>query len=130
MFSMFPLLFLSFLFYTGLSFSIGAGWDDEPLAAITMVSGARWEVSGGDVFLLFSFVLLFIEILRSTGTGTDSIVNHVISALAFICGLFCFLIVGRYATSTFFLLVIMMLIDMLAGFVITIRAARRDFGVA
>jgi len=130
MFSMFPLLTLGFLLYAGLGYTLGVAWTSEPLAAIPMVSDAVWEVSGGDIFLAGSFVLLFVEILRSTGTGTDSIVNHVISALLFIGAFFCFLMLPPFATSTFFLLVIMMMVDMLAGFVITIRAARRDFGVS
>mgnify|MGYP002652791539 CR=1 FL=1 len=40
-----------------------------------------------------------------------------------------FLLVGRFATSTFFILTVMTLIDVMAGFVVTIVASRRDLAV-
>jgi hypothetical protein len=40
-----------------------------------------------------------------------------------------FLLVGRFGTSVFFLLTMMALMDTVAGFVVTIVAARRDLAV-
>lgn len=37
-----------------------------------------------------------------------------------------FLLLPAFATSTFFLLALMVLLDVLAGFIVTIVAARRD----
>jgi hypothetical protein len=39
-----------------------------------------------------------------------------------------FLVVRQAATSEFFFILVVTLIDVIAGFSITIRAARRDFG--
>ncbi|NRA29922.1 MAG: hypothetical protein HRU11_06620 [Parvularculaceae bacterium] len=130
MFSMFPLLAISFVIYAALAYTMGSEWTSEVLFSITMVSDTIWNVSGGDVFLVVSFGFLFLEIIRSTGTGNDSIFNHVFSSLLFIGAFFCFLMLAPFATSTFFLLAIMMLVDMLAGFWITVGSARRDFGVS
>ena len=38
-----------------------------------------------------------------------------------------FLLLPGFATSTFFLIVIMILLDVLAGFIVTIIASRKDF---
>lgn len=72
---------------------------------------------------------LFLEILKSTSTGTATIVNHGISLLLFILCLVQFLLMPNFATSTFFILMSMTLLDVLAGVIVTIVSARRDFGV-
>jgi hypothetical protein len=73
--------------------------------------------------------LLFLEILKSTSTGTATIMNHAISMLLFIACLILFLLSQNFATSIFFILTIMTLLDVLAGVVVTIVSARRDFAV-
>jgi len=40
-----------------------------------------------------------------------------------------FLLFKSFATSVFFFLMMMTLLDVLAGFMVTIVSARRDFGV-
>ena len=40
-----------------------------------------------------------------------------------------FLIMPNFATSTFFIIMSMTLLDVLAGVIVTIVSARRDFGV-
>jgi len=47
----------------------------------------------------------------------------------FVIGLVLFLLVGQFATSVFFLLTVMALLDTVAGFVVTIVSARRDLAV-
>jgi hypothetical protein len=49
--------------------------------------------------------------------------------MVFVACLILFLIWDRAATSTFFLLMLMALIDVIAGFSVTINAARRDHSV-
>ena len=50
--------------------------------------------------------------------------------ILFIVCLIQFLLLPNFATSTFFILMSMALLDVLAGVVVTIVSARRDFGVA
>lgn len=130
MFSMFPLLAVSFMAYAALAYTIGSEWTSETLFSVTMVSETIWSVTGGDLFVAISFFFLFWEIIRSTGTGNDSVWNHALSSAIFIGAFFCFLMLGPFATSAFFILTIMMLVDMMAGFWITVGSARRDFGVS
>jgi steroid 5-alpha reductase family enzyme len=94
-----------------------------------MVSGRDWTLTMGDLLLLSALVLLFIEVLKATRTGASSIVDHLLSTAVFVACLVEFLLVPQAASSTFFLLMVMTLFDVIAGFSVTIRGARRDFGV-
>jgi hypothetical protein len=49
--------------------------------------------------------------------------------LIFIIALVSFLVIPQAATSVYFLLLVALLIDVLAGFTIGIRVAKRDIGL-
>lgn len=100
-----------------------------PFLKLPMVSGATWSMTGGDLLILISLLFLFIEILKSTSTGTATILNHAVSMILFIVCLVEFLLFPQFATSIFFVLTMMTLLDVLAGVVVTIVSARRDFAV-
>ncbi len=85
-----------------------------------------WAVTLSDGILVLSLVFLFAELLKSTGVGAASITNHALSLLVFVLGLVEFLMFPAFATSLFFLVTLMALLDVLAGFIVTIMAARRD----
>jgi len=55
--------------------------------------------------------------------------NHILSMLSFIGGLLLFIMVAGFETSPFFLLVAMAGIDTMAGMLVSIVTAKRDFGV-
>ena len=79
---------------------------------------------GAAIGLLF----LYFEVLKSTRTGTASILDHVLSLALFVVCLLELLLVARAANSAFFLLTIMTLIDVISGFTVSISVARRDIG--
>lgn len=99
----------------------------EPLFAVTMTSGAQWTVGWGDLILFLGLILLFFELIKSTSSQRVAIINHALSMILFIGVLVEFLLIPGFATSTFFLVVIMILLDVLAGFIVTIIASRKDF---
>ena len=101
----------------------------SPMLTFPMISGVNWAITNGEMLILFSIALLFMEILKSTSTGTATIINHAISMILFIVCLVEFLLLPNFATSVFFIITIMTLLDVLAGVVVTIVSARRDFGV-
>lgn len=101
----------------------------KPMLTFPMISGVNWAITNGEMLILFSIALLFMEILKSTSTGTATIINHAISMILFIVCLVEFLLLPNFATSVFFIITIMTLLDVLAGVVVTIVSARRDFGV-
>ncbi len=95
---------------------------------ITMMSGGTWIFTWGDLLLLIGMVVLFIEIVKATYTGTASMIDHGLSMVVFIAFLVEFLLVSQASSSTFFLLMMAALIDVIAGFTIGIRVAKRDIG--
>jgi hypothetical protein len=102
----------------------------DPLFSIPMASGAQWNVGSGDLILFVGLILLFFELVKSTSSQRVAIVNHALSMVLFIIVLVEFLLIRGFATSTFFLIVAMILLDVLAGFIVTIIASRKDFDLA
>ena len=98
----------------------------DPLFSIPMTSGANWSVGVGALILFLSLILLFFELLKSTSSQKVAIVNHALSLIVFVVCLVEFLLIRGFATSTFFLIVSMVMLDVLAGFIVTIIAARKD----
>ena len=139
-FNVFPLLLLPVVIYIFMSFSASGAIGPEgaaPFAAnldaqvlgLSMASGVRWVLSVGDLLLLFAIIVLFVEIIKSASSGTATIINHGLSMGVFLVCFIAFLLFKNFATSTFFFLTMMALIDVLAGFTVSIVTARRDFGV-
>jgi hypothetical protein len=100
-----------------------------PLLTLGLISGATWQLTGGELLVALGLVLLYIEIFKSTRTSSASIIDHVLSLVLFVVCLVEFLVWPAAGTGTFFLIMAMTLIDTVAGFTVTISAARRDFGV-
>ena len=135
-FNVFPLILIPVLTYTIWAFgSTAANHNNSEVVRghladawmrVPMASGVEWVVTFGDVMVMLALLLLFIELLKSTSTGTAAIFNHALSMLVFIICLVEFLLHPAFATSTFFLIMIMSLLDVLAGVIVTIVSARRD----
>jgi hypothetical protein len=98
----------------------------QSLFSIPMASGASWNVGIGDLILFFSLILLFFELLKSTSSQKVAIINHALSMILFVVCLVEFLLIRGFATSTFFLITTMVMLDVLAGFIVTIISSRRD----
>lgn len=127
-----PLLTISLAIFVVLSAFTGdpaAPWYTLPSMDFDLISGDVWRVSRGDVFLAFSMVLLFVEILRATRSGSASVMNHAFSVVVFIIALLMFLTTRGYGNSVFFLFTSMTLLDFMAGFIITTVTARRDLSL-
>jgi len=101
---------------------------NQELFSINMISGATWTLTIGDAMILVTLVVLFMELIKATRTGGSSIVDHALSMVMFMICIIEFLVVRQAATSVFFFILFVTLIDVVAGFSITIRGARRDFG--
>ncbi len=95
---------------------------------VEMISGARWSLLVSDLMIAVAIVFLFFEILKATRTTSGSIIDHALSTLVFIIYLVLFLIDEQATNSVFFLLTVIALVDVVAGFSSTITSARRDFG--
>jgi hypothetical protein len=143
-FNVFPLILVPMLIYILMAFGSGIGdttdaqfraelasvWFSIPMASREEINGVQevvqWQVSTGDFLVFLAMVLLFIELIKSTSTGTAAIFNHALSMVVFIVCLVAFLLHPAFATTTFFLIMVTALLDVLAGVVVTIISARRD----
>lgn len=125
----FPLLLVSLAIYNVIAFLMPDVQWTVPLTSIAMVSGAQWTMTLSDLLIAFSLFLLFAEILKATRIGQKSIIDHILSMLVFIAALVEFLLVPQAATSTFVIIMLICLVDVVAGFSITIRTAQRDWQV-
>ena len=94
---------------------------------IPMVSGP-WAATWGTFFVTAGLFALFIEMLRSTSSDAIAITNHALSLVVLVICLLEFVVVKGFNTSIFFYITLMELIDVIAGFTISITNARRDFG--
>jgi len=125
----FPLLVIPFAIYNMIAFlTPGVLWSHE-VTKVTMVSGVEWTLTAGDVLLTLALLVLFVEVLKSTRMSRRSIMDHLLSMVLFIVMLIEFLLVKQAATGTFFLLLVIGFLDVVAGFSITIRTAQRDVAI-
>ncbi|MBA5778657.1 hypothetical protein H2509_16120 [Stappia sp. F7233] len=125
-----PLTLLPFAAFNLAAFGfLGSSAGDPwamPVISISLVSGAGFTLLIGDLMIVAGLIFLFIEILKATRIGTASLVDHILSTLVLIAYLVEFLAIPEAAHSVFFILTVIALIDVIAGFSITITGSRRD----
>ena len=125
----FPLLLITFAVYNIVAFLMpGVSWTGT-LFSVHMVSGADWTMSASDLLLTLAILLLAGEVVKSTRSGARTILDHSLSLVLFLGMLVEFLLVKQTATGTFFLLLVISFIDVIAGFAVTLRSAQRDLTV-
>lgn len=124
-----PLLIVPLAIYNIITFLMpGIAWSTV-VASISMLSGAEWTISMAEAFIALSLFFLFFEILKATRITHRSIVDHMLSMLVFVIGLVEFLLVRQAGNSVFAILLCIMLLDVIAGFSVSVRVAQRDFSV-
>ena len=120
-----PLLIIPFALYNIIVFlTPGLEWTSV-LWQITLHSGALWQITTAEAFLAFTLLFLLFEILKSARVNTRSFMDHSLSALILLVALAEFLMVQQAATSTFALMLCIMLLDVVAGITASMRAPRR-----
>ena len=125
----FPLLLVPFAIYNIIAFLMpGLSWTGA-LTTVHMVSGGDWSMSIGDMLIAFAIVVLFGEMMKATRIGVRTVVDHGLSLVLFLAMLVEFILVKQAATATFFLLLVIGIVDVMGGFAITLRSAQRDLTV-
>jgi hypothetical protein len=126
---MFPLLIIPLAIYNMVVFLMpGVPWDTE-LVTVPMMSGGQWKIVFSDVLIALTLIMLFFETIKATRSSTRSVIDHMLSTLVFVAALVEFLLVPQCATSTFAMIVLIALIDVIGGYTVSIRTARRDFSI-
>ena len=102
---------------------------DGDAFSMTLASGAEMTLRGGDFFVIAGLLALFLEMVKAARPTRAAVLDHILSVATFVVALVAFVLVDYAGTATFFLLTLMTLIDVIAGFAISLFAARRDFAV-
>ena len=125
-----PSIVLAFILYNAIVFVAGNTTVlSSPLFELHMLSGGDWTFTVSDLIILLTLFLLFAELIKATYTSTSSLIDHGLSMVVFIACLVEFMLAPLAATSTFFLVMVATAIDVVAGFTIGIRVARRDLAI-
>jgi len=120
----FPLLLIPLAVVNIVVFLMGLQLDrlQEPVAKVDLPSLQSWTITFSDVLLAIGLMLLFFEVVKSARPGAKYFTDHLLSLLVFAAAAAEFLLLPQFAHSTFFLLVLMALTDVVAG--IAIRAVK------
>jgi hypothetical protein len=100
-----------------------------PAIDASLASGAAFVLTVGELLLLIGVLALFIEIVKATRGSMASAVDHALSALVFVAYLIEFLLVKAAGSGVFLVLTLMSFLDLIAGFTVSIGAARRDLTI-
>ncbi len=128
----FPFLIVPFVLYNLvalLGFAGGPAFWDSPLLQMAIISGGDFVLTGGAALILVALIFLFFEMIKSTRISALAIWDHVAATFVFIAFLLEFLLIPAAATSTFVILGAIALIDLLAGFAVSLRSATRDIAI-
>ena len=96
---------------------------------IPLPSGVTWRPTWGDFLVLLGVFFLYIELFKSTRTSETTIFDHLLSTLVLILYMTAWLTSPWAGNSVFLILTGMAFLDVVAGFTITISAARRDLSL-
>jgi hypothetical protein len=120
-----PLLLLPAVAYNVLVMALGGFTSPDAAAHIAdrlfelpTASGGVWEISYADLLLAGALIVMFVELIKSTHSRRVALINHILSITLFVACLAELLLVPACATSTFFLIALMVLLDVLAGFIL------------
>jgi hypothetical protein len=118
----FPLLLIPLAIYNIIVLLMRDVSLSAPLASVPLMSGESWPVTLGDILLALGILLLLFEVIKGARAGAKYLTDHLLSLIVFAGAAAEFLLLPRFSTSTFFLLVLLALVDFLSG--IALRARR------
>ena len=119
----FPLLLIPLAVYNIIAFLMRDVSFAAQLVTVPMMSGASWPVTLSDALLVFGLLLLLLEILKGARPLGKYLTDHLLAFLIFAGAAAEFVLLPQFATSTFFLLTLLALIDFISG--ISLSAGRR-----
>jgi hypothetical protein len=118
----FPLLLIPLAVYNIIVLLMRDVSLSEPVLKVPLMSGAEWPISLSDMLLAFAAVMLLLEIVKGARPGAKYLMDHLLSLVVFGGAAAEFLLLPKFATSTFFLLTLLALVDFLTG--VTLRRRR------
>ncbi|WP_068084352.1 hypothetical protein [Polycladidibacter stylochi] len=123
--TVFPLIIYNLLAAGFLGYG-GINYLNYDVISFSLASDALFHLKLSELIIAFALILLFVELIKATKFGAQTLLDHMISTVVFIVYLIEFISVFTAATPVFFLLTLIALLDVLAGIAISISSARRD----
>ena len=123
----FPLLLIPLAIYNIIVFLMPDLSFTDPLVKLTLMSGAEWTVTLSDVLLALAILLLLAEVIKGARPGAKYLTDHLLSLIVFGAAAAEFVLWPKFATSTYFLLTALSLVDFLSG--LALRTRRRAVAV-
>ena len=104
----------------------------DVLYSVPLPSGLIWSPTSSDALLTLAMLLLFFEIAKAARPGAKYFTDHLLSFLVFAGATAEFLLLPKpqFATSTFFLLIVLAFVDFAASIVVRARRAKLARAVA
>ncbi len=121
----FPLLLIPLAVYNIIAFLMRDVRFDVQLFDLPLSSGAIWKVELGDALLGFGLFLLLLEIIKGARPLGKYLTDHLLALLIFAGAAAEFVLLPQFATSTFFFLTLLALIDFISGISLRARRPRR-----
>jgi hypothetical protein len=119
----FPLLLIPLAIYNIIAFLMPGVSFGEPLVRLKLVSGAEWPITLSDVMLALGILLLLHEVIKGARPGGKYLTDHLLSLIVFGASAAEFVLWPKFGTSTYFLLVLLAMVDFFSG--IALRAQQR-----
>jgi hypothetical protein len=124
----FPLLLIPLAIYNIIVFLMPDLSFTDPLVKLTLMSGAEWTVTLSDVLLTLAILLLLAEVIKGARPGAKYLTDHLLSLIVFGAAAAEFVLWPKFATSTYFLMTALSLVDFISG--LALRTRRRAVAVA
>jgi hypothetical protein len=118
----FPLLLIPLAIYNIIVFLMPGLSFAEPLVTVPLTSGAPWPVTLSDGLLALGILMLLLEVMKGARPGAKYLTDHLLSLIVFGAAIAEFLLWPRFASSTYFLLTLLALVDFLSG--VSLRVQR------
>ena len=118
----FPLLLIPLAIYNIIAFLMPGVSLGDTIVTVPLVSGAGWPVTLSDILLALAALMLMFEVIKGARPGAKFLTDHLLSLIVTAAAAAEFVLWKQFATSTFFLLTLLSLVDFLTG--IALRARR------
>jgi len=120
----FPLLLVPIAIYNIIVWLMPDVSFADPLAKLTLLSGAVWAITLGDILLALSVVLLLLEVMKGARPGAKYLTDHLLSLVVFGAAAAEFVLWPKFGTSIYFLLTLLSLVEFLSGISLHTRRGR------
>ncbi len=124
----FPLLLIPLAIYNIIVFLMPDVSFTDPLVKVMLVSGAEWTVTLSDILLTLAILLLLAEVIKGARPGAKYLTDHLLSLIVFGAAAAEFVMWPKFATSTYFLMTALSLVDFISG--LALRTRRRAVAAA